>query len=77
MTCPLSSADIRQRIERRTSNRSGFTKNNTSNTSRLATNAGSRTARRHGDARNTHGHDDEALGQLPSIFRLVLPIRVS
>src|SRR6185369_9484760 len=33
---------------------SNFTRNNTAKASRWATNAGSRTARRHGDACNTH-----------------------
>jgi hypothetical protein len=35
------------------------TRNNTSNTSRWATNAGSQTARRHGEARNIHEHEHD------------------
>ena len=48
---------------------SNFTRNNRSNTSRWATNAGSRTARRHGDARNTHGHGHARISTHDALVR--------
>jgi hypothetical protein len=48
-----------------------FTRNSTSNTSRWATNADSRTARRDGDARNSHGHGQARISAHDALARYI------